>query len=354
MAAGTISLTNGSTTVNGTGTSFATEVKPGDFIYVTVGGAPYTLVASSVSSNSQLSLAVAFDGPSSTGLAWNAVPASLQVAITQKILNDFASVARGRILDFQNWQKIFSSEESVTVTRPDRTTFTGPSWGYMTSLISSRASSTDPRFDTINNKTGGTVSGGVNAGAASPSATPPTGTATNGSGISSRFTSGIYNGVLFSSYVQCIQGSGTKGILQLSYGANTYWSFNQDGSANGVSWVPSSDERLKDMHGPIEEPLEKMRLIRGQTWNRKDTKAFGIGFTAQDVQKVFPDSVSETGDVTLPDGTTVERALAPDVYGVSAGLHHEAILALMTKIEKQDVVIQELQARLKAIDGLDA
>lgn len=131
MSAGTIALTNNSATVTGTGTSFTTELKPGDFVYVTVGSAPYTLVASSVTSDTQLTLAVAFDGPTTSGLAWNAVPASLQVAITQKILNDFALVARGRILDFQNWQKIYSSDQSVTVTRPDRTTFTGPSWGYM-------------------------------------------------------------------------------------------------------------------------------------------------------------------------------------------------------------------------------
>ncbi len=354
MPAGTIALTNNSTAVTGSGTTFNTELKANDFIVVVVGGVTYTLGVLSVNSATSVTLVSAYGGPAISGAAWTAVPNAALVGITAQVAADVAKAIRGLNQDKVNWQQVFSAAGNITVNLPDGSSFTGPSWGYMTTLISSRASSSDPRFDTINNKTGGTVSGGVNAGAASPSATPPTGTTTNGSGISSRFTSGIYNGVLFSSYVQCIQGSGTKGILQLSYGANTYWSFNQDGSANGVSWVPSSDERLKDMHGPIEEPLEKMRLIRGQTWNRKDTKAFGIGFTAQDVQKVFPDSVSETGDVTLPDGTKVERALAPDVYGVSAGLHHEAILALMAKIEKQDVVILELQNRLKAVDGLDA
>lgn len=139
MPAGTIALTNKSATVAGTGTSFTTELKAGDFVYVNVGGAPYTLVAANVASDTQLTLAVAYDGPTTSGLAWNAVPASLQVAITQKILNDFASVARGRILDFQNWQKIYSDEESVDVVRPDRTTFTGPSWGYMANQFSSKA-----------------------------------------------------------------------------------------------------------------------------------------------------------------------------------------------------------------------
>lgn len=152
MSSGTIALTNNSATVTGTGTSFTTELKPGDFVYVTVGGAPYTLVASTVTSDTQLTLAVAYDGPTTTGLAWNAVPASLQVAITQKILNDFALVARGRILDFQNWQKIFSSDSSVTVMRPDRTTFTGPSWGYLVQQISDVVQQIDEVVEDVNTK----------------------------------------------------------------------------------------------------------------------------------------------------------------------------------------------------------
>ena len=139
MPAGTIALTNGSATVTGSGTSFTSELKAGDFIYVMVGGAPYTLVASTVVSNTQITLAVAYDGPTSSGLAWVAAPALMQAAITQKILNDFATVGRGRILDFQNWQKIYSDAQSVTVTRPDRTTFTGPSWGYMANQYASKA-----------------------------------------------------------------------------------------------------------------------------------------------------------------------------------------------------------------------
>lgn len=139
MPAGTIALTNGSATVTGSGTSFTSELKAGDFIYVMVGGAPYTLVASAVGSNTQVTLAIAYDGPTSSGLAWVAAPALMQAAITQKILNDFATVARGRILDFQNWQKIYSDAQSVTVTRPDRTTFTGPSWGYMANQYASKA-----------------------------------------------------------------------------------------------------------------------------------------------------------------------------------------------------------------------
>ncbi|MEE8728639.1 MAG: hypothetical protein SOI28_09890 [Rahnella inusitata] len=135
MPAGTIALTNGSATVLGSETSFGTELKAGDFIYVNVGGAPYTIVASSVVSEFEITLTEAFTGPSSTGLSWNSVPALLQMAITQKVINDFAQVARGRLLDFENWQGIYSDEPSVTVTRPDRTQYTGPSWGHMAKVV---------------------------------------------------------------------------------------------------------------------------------------------------------------------------------------------------------------------------
>ncbi|KYP90829.1 hypothetical protein WB91_06985 [bacteria symbiont BFo1 of Frankliniella occidentalis] len=54
MPSGTIALTNNSTTVGGTGTAFTTELKAGDFIGVTVGGAPYTMIVASIASNTQL------------------------------------------------------------------------------------------------------------------------------------------------------------------------------------------------------------------------------------------------------------------------------------------------------------
>ncbi|MDU6435403.1 MAG: tail fiber domain-containing protein, partial [Pantoea sp.] len=44
MPAGTITVTNGSATVTGSGTSFTTELKAGDFIGINVGGTTYTLV----------------------------------------------------------------------------------------------------------------------------------------------------------------------------------------------------------------------------------------------------------------------------------------------------------------------
>ena len=167
MPAGTIALTNGSTTVTGTGTSFTTELKVGDFVGVTVGGAPYTLVVGVITSNTQLTLNVAYTGPTTSGLAWYAIPASLQIAITQKTMNDIATVARGMILDKANWQQIFSGTGNVTVTLPDGTTWTGPAWNGITDTL-------DDITDTLNakmDKSGGTFTNDVNWSQSGSSAT---------------------------------------------------------------------------------------------------------------------------------------------------------------------------------------
>lgn len=139
MSAGTIALTNGSSTVGGTGTTFTSELKAGDFIGVTVGGAPYTMIVASIASNTQLTIALAYNGPTASGLAWYAAPASLMHAITQQTLNDMASNLRGMLLQSDNWQKIYSDAASVTVQRPDKSSFTGPSWGYIATEYDKKA-----------------------------------------------------------------------------------------------------------------------------------------------------------------------------------------------------------------------
>ena len=376
MSAGTITLTNGSAIVGGAGTSFATELAAGDFIVSTVGGVPYTLPVKSVESNTQLTLVSNFTGPTQSGAAWSAVPRVALNMVTAALVAQSAEALRGLNYDKQNWQQVYSAAGNITVKLPDGTTFTGPSWKYLSDNMATKsggavpvnqggtgsttasgartnlglgdsatrnvgtvsgsvAAGDDSRFDSINGKTGGIISGQVKAGGASPASTPPAGTVTNAELIGSRFRSGVYNGIDFSLYAQVVQGTGTFGYLQLAFGGTpAYWSFRQDGVAQGVAWSPTCDERLKDIDGPISEPLEKMRLIRGQTWKWKSTGSFGIGFTAQEVQKVFPDAVVRGQDVTLADGSVVEGVLSPDTYGVAAALHHEAILALIDEVNE--------------------
>ncbi len=151
----------------------------------------------------------------------------------------------------------------------------------------------------------------------------------------------VYTGVAAGAFFTGLAGSTSERSYAIGHtsdaGALTAnWAFSANGSAyaNNGSWVNSSDVRIKDNIARIEDPLDKMRAIKGCTWERKDNGNFGIGFIAQDVQAVFPDAVTTNGsDLKMADGEIVKNVLFPDTAGVAAALHHEAILALMDENE---------------------
>jgi len=139
MPAGTIKLTNNSAAVTGTGTSFTTELAANDFLVAVVGGVTYTLGVKSVESNTGLTLAAAYNGPTTTGLAWTPVPNATLVGITA----DVAKAIRGMNLDKANWQQVFSGTGNITVTLPDGSQFTGPAWSAITALLNNKAAKGD-------------------------------------------------------------------------------------------------------------------------------------------------------------------------------------------------------------------
>lgn len=135
MSAGTLTLTNNSAAVTGSGTAFTTELAAGDFIVVTVGGVPYTLPVKTVNSNTSLTLVSNYTGPTQSGAAWSAVPRVALNMVTAALVAQSAEALRGLNYDKQNWQSIFSGTGDVTVKLPDGTEFTGPAWGgIVTSL----------------------------------------------------------------------------------------------------------------------------------------------------------------------------------------------------------------------------
>lgn len=393
MSAGTIALTNNSNIVAGTGTNFTSELKAGDFIGVMVGGAPYTLVVSEITSNTQLTISLLYSGPTSSALAWYAVPATLQVAITQKILNDMGMIARGMIQDKDNWQKIFSGDASVTVSRPDQSTFTGPSWGYMANQYANKAakgansditsiSGLTTALTVAQGGTGGKTAAdarsGLGLGSASVQAigtfgatVPLLSTAnTWGAGQSINSTSFaitkpssatgtdnnqnmFYMSSGSGAYSYCRQNIvGAYNALYFALGTTQgtpaewalYLRQNGDVVATSGQFLGQSDKRIKDKIEAITDPLTKMRNITGSKWFRLDTGRVGFGFIAQDVQQDFPEAVSIGGTTALKDGTEVEDTLVVDTNSVAAALHHQAILALMDKIEALESKLAAMQA----------
>lgn len=158
-------------------------------------------------------------------------------------------------------------------------------------------------------------------------------------------------GATFSMYAEENVGVNTYGVLGFSgAGTGKYWLFDQFGNAIAPgSWISNSDRRIKKDIALIEDPLDKMRKMHGYSWRRIEDDQFGVGFIAQEVQELFPESVYEGPSRTMPDGTVVEGVLSPDTSGVAAALHHEAILALMDQIEELKQEIAVLKASMQTL-----
>lgn len=139
MPAGTLTLTNNSAVVKGTGTAFNTELKAGDFIVSVVGGVTYTLPVKTIDSATQATLIKAYDGPTQAGAAWYAVPRDAMNAITAQLAAETAKALRGLNLDKNNWQQVFSGTGNITVTLPDGSTYTGPAWNSLTTALNQKA-----------------------------------------------------------------------------------------------------------------------------------------------------------------------------------------------------------------------
>ncbi len=74
MSVGTLSVTNNSKTVTGTDTTFTTDLSSGDFILFVIGGTTYTYPVISIESDTSLTLVDAFNGPTTSGVNYSAVP----------------------------------------------------------------------------------------------------------------------------------------------------------------------------------------------------------------------------------------------------------------------------------------
>lgn len=157
MPAGTLTLTNNSAAVTGSGTSFTSELKVNDFIVVVVGGVTYTLGVQSVNSATSVTLTTTYGGPTTSGLAWNAVANAALVGITAQIAADVAKAIRGLNLDKANWQQVFSASGNITVNLPDGTQYSGPSWANLSSSLSTAQATANAALP----KTGGSMTGPI-------------------------------------------------------------------------------------------------------------------------------------------------------------------------------------------------
>ncbi len=128
MPNGTLSIKNGETALTGTDTEFTAEIKAGDYVVFTAGKVLYTLAVKSVESDTAATLVKAYTGPSVSGAGWSVVKQGTMATITMEVVAQVTEALRGLNLDKANWQQVFSVNDDITVTLPDGSTYTGPSW----------------------------------------------------------------------------------------------------------------------------------------------------------------------------------------------------------------------------------
>ncbi|XUV80200.1 tail fiber domain-containing protein [Enterobacter sp. TMH.L2] len=135
MAQGTLTLTNGSAAVTGSGTAFGTQNRVGDFMVVVIGGMSYSVTIGSIQSPTALTLTEIFYGPTTANLAWDAVPLNAVTAIPYQLGVQQLKALRLMNLESDNWLQLYTGVGNITVNIPDGRQYTGPSLNYFASLL---------------------------------------------------------------------------------------------------------------------------------------------------------------------------------------------------------------------------
>lgn len=395
MPAGTIALSNNSTTVTGSVTSFTTELKANDFIIAIVGGVTYTLAVQSVNSATGVTLITAYNGPTASGVAWTALPNAAMVAIPAQTAADTARAIRGLNLDKQNWQQIFSGTGNVTVTLPDGSQYTGPAWNNVAAKgANSDITSLTGLTTALSIAQGGTGAKSAtdarkNLGLADTSAPQFLGLELSADTPYIDFhygkTAADYDVRLINALSGILQNTGQtdsiKGFTSRagSGGATDTgapWNFcwNYQASSSLVLFVGTqligkvttaslSDKGLKkdikyrsDSDKALAEVLQwkaadfkmKARGIIPETANQ-------LGFIANELVKVSPECVGGKG---LPDDYDIEAdPNNSDAYSLKEvpmiAKLAQAIQAQQQLIDSQSEIIIAMGIRLKDLDGLD-
>lgn len=385
MPTGTLTLTNNSAIVKGTGTAFNTELKSGDFIVSTVGGITYTLPVKTVDSATQVTLVKAYDGPTQAGAAWYAVPRDAMSAITAQLAAETAKALRGLNLDKENWQQVFSGAGNITVKLPDGGTYSGPAWNSITASLNNKLDKTVATAQEIkgalslqgslitgqaaNLDVGGyarfrksvtfddymLLKSAVQLSPAENSATSITATNT--------FTgnSGTVQGPAITSQIKA-QGVVKQMTMSLrqelnitDYGFISFqdWAgrwhevrLQNNGDMNNLTgnWVTGSDRRIKTEVKEIEDPIALIRGLRLYS-GKRDGKPF-IGGIAQEIEKKLPQVVAEGGSLELQNGETITRVKSVD-YSTLGYVALAALNQALDRIDRQDELIKELMEKVQ-------
>jgi hypothetical protein len=125
-------------------------------------------------------------------------------------------------------------------------------------------------------------------------------------------------------------------------------------SGSSTSYVTSSDYRLKENIAPMTGALEKVAALKPCTYTWKADSSAGQGFIAHELQAVVPDCVTgekdavETVDEIDAEGRKIGTKEVPRYQGVDTSF---LVATLTAAIQEQQALIQDLTARLEAVEN---
>lgn len=104
---------------------------------------------------------------------------------------------------------------------------------------------------------------------------------------------------------------------------STIESISNLGTAAALAKMAFSDERMKENVEQIQDPITKVNMLDGVTFNYKDQPGRAAGLMAQDVERVLPMAVEET-----------ESGMKAVNYAQVTGLLTEAVKELSNKVAR--------------------
>ncbi len=128
-------------------------------------------------------------------------------------------------------------------------------------------------------------------------------------------------------------------------------------TGNITAYGSISDERLKENIEVIENPIEKIKELKGVTFNYKKDGSKSTGLIAQDLEKVLPEAVytSKTIGDEINDEESEEHLAIR--YGNTVGLLVEAIKEQQEQIDTlndyvklQSATIMDMERRLNELE----
>ena len=127
--------------------------------------------------------------------------------------------------------------------------------------------------------------------------------------------------------------SKNRRIYMGSSGRLYFWNGTNEGYLSDAgAWTNASDERLKNNIRNIEYGLNTVLSTKPRHYERNDVEGTYIGFVAQELQNIIPEVVSGNPDKQL-------------------GIDYGSLVAVSFKaIQEQQTIIQELEARITALE----